>query len=44
MRLIMNVKIRDMNDSDWTRVSQIYEDAIKIGKSTFSVACPTYEQ
>ncbi len=44
MRFIMSVEIRDMNDSDWIRVSQIYEDAIKIGKSTFSVACPTYEQ
>ena len=29
----MRVEIRDMNDSDWTRVSQIYEDAIKIGKA-----------
>ena len=40
----MNAVIRKMSDSDWNQVREIYKKSIKLGKSTFSTKCPTYEQ
>lgn len=36
--------IREMTESDWEDVRAIYEDAIRVGKSTFSTECPTFEE
>ncbi len=36
--------IREMLPSDWARVSQIYSDALKEGKSTFQTVCPEYSE
>ncbi len=36
--------IREMKDSDWSRVSEIYCQALKEGRSTFNTQCPTFEE
>lgn len=38
----MNYLIREMLPDDWPMVSQIYQEAIDVGKSTFRRECPTY--
>ena len=39
----MDFVIREMKDSDWERIKEIYKQAILEGKSTFQTECPTYE-
>lgn len=36
--------IREMQKSDWPRVSEIYTQAIDRGQSTFNTVCPPFEQ
>ena len=36
--------IREMTSNDWTRVAQIYEQALEKGISTFNTECPTYDE
>ena len=40
----MHFTIRDMRDDDWERVSQIYEQALQEGISTFAMVCPTFDE
>lgn len=40
----MDLKIREMEDSDWEYVREIYNQGILRGTSTFQTECPTYEQ
>lgn len=35
--------IREMRDTDWKRVSEIYTQALDEGVSTFNTECPGYE-
>ena len=42
--MTMHFTIRDMRDDDWERVSQIYEQALQEGISTFATVCPTFEE
>lgn len=35
--------IRDMEKSDWQRVSEIYAQGLEKGVATFETACPTYD-
>lgn len=36
--------IREMIQSDWQRVAEIYEQGLEKGISTFQTECPTYEE
>lgn len=36
--------IRNMKESDWNRVAQIYKEELERGKSTFNTVCPEYEE
>lgn len=40
----MAFEIREMEDSDWEYVRNIYNQGILKGTSTFQAECPTYEQ
>jgi phosphinothricin acetyltransferase len=42
--MTMLFTIRDMRDDDWTRVSEIYQQALLEGISTFATGCPTFEE
>ena len=36
--------IREMQKADWNRVSEIYQQALLEGKSTFNTVCPDYDE
>ena len=36
--------IREMQKADWNRVSEIYQQALLAGKSTFNTVCPDYDE
>lgn len=36
--------IREMLDSDWKRVEEIYSMGVESGKATFNDSCPTFEE
>ena len=38
-----SVVIREMRDSDWERVAEIYTQGLKEGVSTFNTECPSFE-
>ena len=39
----MHTVIREMEENDWERVSQIYQQALLEGISTFETKCPSFE-
>ncbi len=39
----MKYKIRDMQESDWEKVSAVYKEGLAEGRSTFQKECPSYE-
>lgn len=36
--------IREMLDSDWKRIEEIYAQGIESGKATFNTSCPSFEE
>lgn len=40
----MTKMIREMEKSDWERVSEIYMQGLERGVSTFNTECPSYEE
>ena len=36
--------IREMKKTDWDRVSEIYQQALSEGTSTFTTVCPDYKE
>lgn len=36
--------VREMKDSDWTRVAEIYTQGLLAGNATFNTECPTFAE